>query len=120
MTIDAETHEQIVRDGVAAWARLQQDMQWADWLLVIRALQFGRGWAVQATESNARGSRYNAAFGAWLTKNGFDKIDSGDRTRALKVGDNLEAIEAWRSTLPANVRTRLNHPSSVLRRWQAA
>ena len=34
--------------------------------------------------------------------------------------DNLPAIEAWRATLTQTACLRLNHPSSILRKWKAA
>ena len=50
----------------------------------------------------------------------FDNIDKGDRSRLIEVIDNLPAIEAWRATLTQTACLRLNHPSSILRKWKAA
>jgi hypothetical protein len=34
----------------------------------------------EACTNEPVGRRYNAAFGNWLTRHGFDDIDSGDQT----------------------------------------
>ena len=38
----------------------------------------------------------------------------------IEVIDNLPAIEAWRATLTQAACLRLDHPSSILRKWKAA
>ena len=47
-------------------------------------------------------------------------FDKGDRSRLLDVMDRLPAIESWRNTLTRTERMRLNHPSTVWRKWKAA
>jgi regulator of replication initiation timing len=81
----------------------------------------GRQDAMAAAETEQPiGSRYNSEFGSWLAHHHFDNIDKGDRIRLIEVIDNLPAIEAWRATLTQTARLRLNHPSSILRKWKAA
>ena len=41
------------------------------------------------------------------------------RSVAIELAENIEAIEAWRSTLPEKQRRRLVHPLSNVRRWRA-
>jgi hypothetical protein len=80
----------------------------------------GREFAMATAATNQpAGSRYNAAFGIWLQRHQFEEIDKGDRSRLLRLMDNRVAIEKWRGTLPESTRLRLNHPSSVWRRWHA-
>jgi hypothetical protein len=38
----------------------------------------------------------------------------------MKCIDRRSEINAWRDTLSVTERSRLNHPSSVLRKWKAA
>jgi hypothetical protein len=66
------------------------------------------------------GHNYNAAFGTWLRRYGFETIDKGDRARLFEVMDKLVEIAAWRATLTESQRLLLNHPTAVLRRWRAA
>ena len=56
----------------------------------------------------------------WLKREHLGDIDQGDRSRLLELMDNLPAISEWRETLTQTERLRLNHPSSVLRKWQKA
>jgi hypothetical protein len=97
-----------VHRGQQAWIRLRSDNTWVDWIDVGKAHVIGRG------------RRFNDAFTAWCARHGFDDLDKGDRSRLFTVMDNLPAIEAWRATLTTTERMRLNHPSAVLRKWQAA
>jgi hypothetical protein len=116
---DRETH---VRRGQEAWQRHIQkgDATWNDWMAIGDALLIGRQDAMAAAETNQPiGSRYNSKFSNWLVRHHFDNIDKGDRSHLLEVIDNRPAIEAWRATLTLTVRLRLNHPSSVLRKWKA-
>jgi hypothetical protein len=113
---DRDTH---IKRGQEAWMRHKQDATWADWMQIGEALSIGRQDAMATAGTNAPvGSRYNAEFGNWLTRHKFDDIDKGDRSRLFEVMDNQGAIEAWRGTLTQAVRLRLNHPSSVLRKWK--
>jgi len=66
------------------------------------------------------GRAYSEAMGDWLEANGFDEIDKGVRSRLRQIWENLSAITAWRQTLPLSERLKLNHPNTVVRRWQAA
>jgi ClpX C4-type zinc finger protein len=110
-----------IKRGQEAWRRHKVDATWLDWLAIGEALSIGRQEAMADADTNRPiGSRYNAAFGEWLTHHRFDDIDKGDRSRLFDVMDNLPAIEGWRATLTQTARLRLNHPNSVLRKWKAA
>lgn len=113
--------DEIIRRGQEAWSRLQAGRSWKDWLAVEEAVQVGRHCAmVEANTNRPRGSRYEAIFGEWLQRTGFDTLDKGDRRRLLDCLEHRAEIEAWRQTLSTNKRLLLNHPSSVWRNWQKA
>ncbi|MPZ36607.1 MAG: hypothetical protein GEU95_00860 [Rhizobiales bacterium] len=118
--------DRITRTGRAALKRLDSDQNWHDWLAVGEAILIGRqeckeecGLADTNLPAGSWGGAYNRAFGEWLAKEKLD-FDKGDRSRLLEVMDNLPAIETWRMTLTLPERRRLNHPSTVLRKWKAA
>jgi hypothetical protein len=110
-----------VHRGQQAWIRLRSDNTWVDWVDVGKAHVIGRQEAMRLAHVNEpSGHRYKDHFGAWLNRFGFHDLDDGDRSRLFKVIDNLAAIEAWRATLTTTQRLKLNHPSTVLRKWQAS
>jgi hypothetical protein len=109
-----------VRQGQEALRRLRDHSTWEDWKRVGRAHEAGRTTAMRDAHVNKPAGRvYNAAFHAWLEKFGFD-LDKGDRKRLFDVMDHLIEIETWLATLKPDERLRLNHPSSVWRRWKKA
>jgi hypothetical protein len=113
--------EQVMQRGAEAWLRLKQSNDWDDWRRVGAALQTGRGAAMHEVGADRpAGSRYNAAFGAWLRRYKLDDIDKSTRARLLTVMANLPTIEAYRAGLEPDERLKLNHPNSVLRRFKAA
>jgi hypothetical protein len=50
----------------------------------------------------------------------LDGIDKGDRSRLMKMMDHRAEIEAWHRALPVSQRLKLNHPSTILRKWTKA
>jgi hypothetical protein len=109
-----------VRQGQEAWQRLRSCSTWHDWKRVGAALVIGRAEAMRDGHVNkSKGRSYNAAINAFLKKFGFDDLDSGDRSRLLDVMDHQSGIETWLGKLPPKERLRLNHPTSVWRRWKA-
>jgi hypothetical protein len=118
---DPNGEELVLARGRDAWQRLGQDATWADWLSIGEALLVARAQATARSNSNAPvGRAYARAMAHLLAEYGFDRIDKGDRSRLLQCLENRAAIETWRSVLPLTERLRLNHPSTVLRRWKAA
>ena len=117
--LEINDYESAIKRGQEAWARISRDTSWEEWQLVGVALEIGRQEAMNAAHVRKPiGGAYNAAMSAWLTKTGFDKIDKGDRSRLFKVMTNIDAITTWRQTLTLTERLKLNHPSSVLRKWK--
>jgi vacuolar-type H+-ATPase subunit I/STV1 len=111
----------LFRQGMEAWERLKKEESWEDWLKVGQAHIAGRALAMQragVTTNVPRGTGYKREFGKWLAEYKFDDIDKGDRSRLFAVMENLPAIEAWRKTLTQTERLKLNHPSTVLRKWK--
>jgi hypothetical protein len=113
--------ELLIARGREAWGRLRKDETWESWIEVGRAIEAGRGAMMRRLQTNsAAGKVWSERFGAWLEQNEFDKIDKGVRSRLQSCLDNLPAIEAWRQTLTMTQRLQLNHPNTIIRRWQAA
>ena len=57
---------------------------------------------------------------AWIEAHGFAGIQKSVRSVAIELAENIDAIEAWRSTLDERARRRLVHPLSNVRRWRAS
>jgi hypothetical protein len=110
-------NQEKLRLGQEAMTRIGRG--WGDWMIIAEAIEVGRTEAMQAANANEpRGKRYEREMGDWLTKNGFRGIDKGARSRLLDCLEQRAAIEKWRSTLTEAERIRLNHPSTVLRKWK--
>ena len=110
-----------IRHGQEAWRRLRAGSTCADWVAVGTAHVIGRTTAMRDGHINKpNGRSYNAAFSAWQKRFGFEGFDKGDRSRLFDVMDHLKEIDDWLRKLPEPERLRLNHPSSVWRRWKAA
>ena len=75
---------------------------------------------IEAGVNQPIGRRYNEAFGAWQREFGFENLDSGDRARLFEVMGHLAKIETWLATLTTSERLRLNHPTTVLRKWKGS
>jgi hypothetical protein len=116
-----ESTVRIVRLGQEAWARVRSDLNWQDWIAIGRAHVIGRTEAMhEANVNKPEGHRYKEAFSEWLERFGFENLDKGDRSRLFDVMAALPQIENWRATLTTTERLRLNHPSTVLRKWKSA
>ena len=113
--------EAVVRAGQEAWCRLRSNATWDDWKQVGKAHVIGRHNAMIEARVNAPiGRRYNEAFGTWQREFGFENLDQGDRARLFEVMGHLAEIEAWLATLTTSERLRLNHPTTVLRKWKGS
>jgi hypothetical protein len=120
-TLAEQVPDAAVRQGQEAWRRLRENSTWEDWKRVGRAHVVGRAAAMRHGHVNKpKGRSYNAVFSAWQKKFGFADFDKGDRARLFDVMDHLTEIEDWLGKLPPTERLRLNHPTSVWRRWKAA
>jgi hypothetical protein len=116
-----EPEHAAVRQGQEAWQRLRNNSTWQDWKKVGAAHVIGRTTAMRDAHTNKpKGRNYNAAFSAWQKKFGFETLDKGDRNRLFDAMDHVAEIDLWLQRLEAPERLRLNHPSTVWRRWKAA
>ncbi len=84
-------------------------------------LLVGRNFALRQTGANAPSLQlYSKAFSQWIAQHGFQKMRKSDRSVAIELAENADAITAWRNSLPERKRRRLVHPLSVTRRWKAS
>ena len=114
---------EIINAARAAWRHLKSDdkTDFQYWLKIGAALKLGREECLRTAGTNRpSGKRYAKTMNEWLKREHLGDIDQGDRSRLLELMDNLPAISEWRETLTQTERLRLNHPSSVLRKWQKA
>jgi hypothetical protein len=103
----------------AAWKRLKKEKSWHDWITVGEGLLLWRQEAMhEAGVNRPEGKGYNMAFGNKLVANKLDDMDKGDRARLFDCMDNLALIEEWRLRLTSTERLKINHPSTVWRRWK--
>jgi hypothetical protein len=87
------------------------------------ALDIARTTAMSEAGTNKpSGWKYSQAFAKWLRCHSefepIGKLDKADRSRLFECLENLEAINAWRATLPPHHLLKLNYPPTVLRRWK--
>jgi hypothetical protein len=110
-----------IKAGVECWQAIGRAESFDAWVKIGKALQIGRDHSLKATGANRpMGQIYCKAFSAWIAKHGFDRMPKSTRSVAIELAENIEAIEAWRDTLPERQRKRLVHPLSVTRRWRAS
>jgi hypothetical protein len=103
-----------IESGRAAWGRIKERhrVTWDDWLCVGRALVIGRIECMKAAGTNIpKGGKYNYVANQWLAEHGFADVCAQERSRIIKIIDNLPAVEAWRATLPLEEQRKINHPS---------
>ena len=122
LTIKLDTDTQlVVRRGREAWTSLRTDATWEKWVVIGRAIEAGKTAVMRELGTNLpSGRRWNETFGTWLKETDFDQINKATRSHLQTCLDNLPAIEAWRQTIGLGLRLQLNHPYTVLRRWQAS
>jgi hypothetical protein len=110
---------EVVRRGQEAMERKRRDFD--DWMLIAEALQVGRAEVMAAVHTNQpTGRRYEKAMADWLFARGFHLIDKCTRNHLLECLKHRANIEKWRTIKTEGERFKLNHPTTVLRKWQAA
>jgi hypothetical protein len=110
----------LIEQGKAALIELERDRQtWPLWVAASQAQLAIQTLAMTAAQTNTpQGPRYREAVKHFLALHKFDRINKGTRSLMCEVARNLDAIEAWRSTLPSEELLELNHPRVVLDRWK--
>jgi hypothetical protein len=110
-----------IRAGVESWQAISTVNTFDAWVKIAKSLQVGRNHVLRATGASApMGRRYSLAFSKWVKQHHLDGMPSATRSMAIQLGENLEAIILWRSTLSERERVRLAHPQSIVNRWKSA
>jgi hypothetical protein len=113
--------DRIGRLGTAAWKRLKTEKNWNDYMALGECFVTGRAWSFDDSGTNdINDPRFKKSFSGWLNKYHVDDFDRSDRVKLMYVMEHRAEIEGWRSTLTMTERLKLNHPTSVLRKWQKA
>jgi hypothetical protein len=113
--------ERVCRNARAALTRLKKSKDWQDWMVVGVALQEGRTRAMKWAGTNRpEGKAYNGYFSEIILEAGLQEVDKAARAHLLIVMSHLAEIETFRASLPFAERSKLNHPSVMVRKWRAA
>jgi hypothetical protein len=113
--------EAVIAEGRAAWERIkgQGKPLFSEWILIGKALVAARAACLARAGVN---SLYHPAYRrqvrVWLVDNGFDDLDSHERTNSVHMVEHQAEIEAWRAGLSDAERRRCNHPNSVWGLWR--
>ena len=102
--------------------RIKRRANWRDWCLIADGLAVGRVKAMRRAKTNQpRGGVYGRAFAQWMAERPWARnINKATRNHLLWVAAHRSEIEAWRETLTQRARGRMNHPTSLRRRWDAS
>jgi hypothetical protein len=109
--------------AIAALERIKGGQHWQDWRFVADRLADGRYWAQRkAGTDDIASDAYRKAFGVWMDSHPWARkdIDKPTRTHLFWYLDNRPSVEAFRETLSVHERAKLNHPTHVKRRYEAA
>jgi hypothetical protein len=110
-----------IRQGRDAWEQIGNANSFTAWCRIGATLSVGKSHALRTTGANcAWGSTYSRAFSAWMSKHGFGAMRPSDRSHAITLHENLEAIDEWRATLPDKQRRRLRGAQQNVKRWRKA
>jgi hypothetical protein len=104
----------------AAVIRLEQDKQtWSDWRDACAGMLEIQTLAMRAAQTNKPvGPQYRQTVKLFLVGHRLDHIHKSTRSLMCEVARNMDAIESWRSKLPADELLELNHPRVVLNHWK--
>ena len=122
--MENETDSEARKEALAeeAGERIKSGSHWRDWMFLADGFAVGQAKAMRAAGTNRPyGKAFTRAMGDWLKArpwaNGYDK---GTRSNLLWCADHRNEIEAWRESLAQNERDKLNHPTALKRRYDAA
>jgi len=112
----------LIRRGLDAWRLIHTAESFESWRAIGAALSVGKARAqrIAGEADNWRDRNYIYEFGRWMRQHGFGDMPKSVRSVAVELHENIDAISAWRATLPERQRRRLVHPLSNVRRWRAA
>jgi hypothetical protein len=121
---DDATASDMRKEELAAQAadRIKSGQHFVDWMMVGDGLQVGRNYAMRKAGTNVpKGRGYITAFGVWMdTRPWARELDNPTRNDLFWCVEHRSEIEAWRETLEQNERARINHPTVMKRRYEAA
>ena len=112
------------RAAAEAMRRIKSGQHWRDWMAVAEGLGVGRSKCLFAVgTNNVQNPKYKREFKGWMAAQP-DRwpldLDSPTRTHLFWCLDFANEIERWRDTLAQNERAKLNHPTAMKRRYEAA
>jgi hypothetical protein len=119
LTLEARNE---ILEGALAARHIKQTEDYARWAQVGRALARLKIEAMHLAGANSPYGRHYTAMYRALADQVHDliELDNASKAHAVWLAENFEAVERWRQTLATNVRIRLNHPTVVKRRYEAA
>jgi hypothetical protein len=95
---------------------------WDDYVIVGRALRQGQIDVLGSADADPTEltRKKQSAWRKWRAANGFSKdvLDKGDASRLLQCMQYLEELMIWRNTQAANVKDKLNNPTTVWRKFK--
>jgi hypothetical protein len=105
-----------------AYVRIRSGQHWLDWMFVAEGLGVGRRQAQRkAGTDDIQSPHYKRAFKEWMSTRPWAKdLDNPTRAHLFWCLEWRNDIDQWRETLAANERARLNHPTAMKRRYEAA
>ena len=120
LTTAAETRKE--QAAAEAADRIKSGQHWRDWMYIAEGLEIGRSKALRlAGTNNIQHPAYRRAFREWMKPRTWaSELDGPTRNHLFWCLDHRNDIEAWRETLAQNERARLNHPTAMKRKYEAA
>ena len=123
--MDDETESEARKEKLAEEADdrvYKKDAHWTDWMFIADGIAVGQAKAMRAAGTNRPyGKAFTRAMGSWLKDRPWaNRYDKGTRSNLLWCADHRSEIDAWRDTLAQNERAKLNHPTALKRRYDAA
>jgi hypothetical protein len=107
-----------IRQGRDAWEHISDANSFSAWCRIGAALAIGKGRALSTTGANAAwGATYSRAFNKWMAEYGFGAMRPSDRSHAIALHENLQAVERWRTTLSDKERRRLRTAQANVKKW---
>lgn len=118
LTIEAQNE---IMAGALALRRIRQHEDYSHWTAVGRALLRLQEEAMHLSGSNSPHGRGYTAIRAELGSRvpDLEELDKTSKSHATWLAKNFAAVEHWRHTLAVNERDKLNHPTTIKRRYEA-
>jgi hypothetical protein len=119
LTLEAQNE---IMEGALAMRRIRQNEDYQHWAQVGRALARLRNEAMRLSGSNSPyGRTYQGVYRHLAARvPDLGDLDNASRAHSVWLAEKFEAVDRWHKTLAVNERMRLNHPSAIKRRYEAA